>query len=61
MRKERQMSAYKKILELTPGMASTISRLRNAERDDDEDIRDSVLFKFIELVSVMIFLHRSSC
>jgi hypothetical protein len=47
---EHQKQAYKKIITLVPNMVSTITKLCQT-RNNDEGLHDSMLFKFIELVS----------
>jgi hypothetical protein len=55
---ERQKQAYKKIITLVPNMLSTITKLCQT-RDNDEGLHDSMLFKFIELVSNAFILSCS--
>ena len=55
------MSAYRKIVKLVPNMANLISRLSNTLQSASDDIHDSMLFKFVELVSNVIILRRSFC
>jgi hypothetical protein len=56
---ERRMNAYGRILKLTPTMASTIAKLCDAARALNEDIDESSLHKFIELVSYMVASRHS--
>jgi len=53
------MNAYGRILKLTPTMASTIAKLCDAARALNEDIDESSLHKFIELVSYMVASRHS--
>jgi hypothetical protein len=48
---ERQKNAYKKILMLAPNMINTIGKLCNASQDNDEELHDSIIIRFIEVVS----------
>ena len=50
MLEDHQKQAYKKIITLVLNMVSTIAKLCNT-RDRDEGLHDSIIFKFIEVVS----------
>ena len=54
--KERQVDAYRKILALVPNMHDLVKRLCDTMQDNDEDLNQSHLFKFIEVVSKPILL-----
>ncbi|XP_006456661.1 hypothetical protein AGABI2DRAFT_181181, partial [Agaricus bisporus var. bisporus H97] len=48
--KERQVDAYRKILALVPNMHDLVKRLCDTMQDNDEDLNQSHLFKFIEVL-----------
>jgi hypothetical protein len=56
---EHWMNAYRSILKLALTMANTIAKLCDTAHALNEDIHESMLLKFIELVSYMIALCRS--
>ena len=55
---ECQKQAYKKTIALVPNMVDTITKLCRA-RENDEGLHDSMIFKFIELVSTAFIISCS--